>query len=72
MAHGRCFPLQDGMMFTVPVLVKELSGLMLHSLKVGQIGVLPDVQLVILMEPFDRTVALRVTHRRKKQLRAHL
>ncbi len=55
-------------MVAVAVPVEKEVSLGLDSLLIGQIGVLPHVQLVILMEPFHTAITLRVSHWRKQQL----
>jgi hypothetical protein len=66
MNQRRGLLVQGRMMFTVPVLVKKGIGLKLDGLKVSQIGVLPNMELVILMKPFHAAIALGMMHRRKK------
>lgn len=71
MNQGRRLLIESTMMGAVPVLIKEEIGLSLNSLDISQISILPDVSLVILMEPFYGAVTFRMVHWRKKELCAY-
>jgi hypothetical protein len=71
MKPGRGLAIQGGMVLTVPIQLKERLGLSLDRLGISQIGVLPNVGLIILMEAFHRPIALRMANWRKKEFGAH-
>ena len=58
------------MMLALPVAQKEFGGFLAHLLEITEIGVFPNVAIVLLMEPFDRTIALWVINRREQEFRA--
>ena len=59
--------LESGMVLTMPIQMEELFGLPVDSRQVAEIGVFPDVPVVILVETFHKAIALGMIHRRKDQ-----
>lgn len=68
MAFIRCLTLQGGVMGAMTIEVKEMFGLALHGGWIGQIGVVPDVFLIVLMKTLHVAIALGMPHGRENQL----
>jgi hypothetical protein len=56
----RGVPRQRRMVPAGAIVGKESVGLGLHRIRIGQGGILPDMSLVLLMEPFNAAVMLWV------------
>ncbi len=62
---------QSNVVFSHPVESEEALSLAFYCGHIGEIGVFPDVPLILLMEALHSTVALRVVYRREEQLRSY-
>ena len=55
------------MMATGAVEREEMCGFPLDGGEIGQVRIIPDVAIVLLMEAFDVAIALRMLHRREER-----
>jgi hypothetical protein len=54
------------MMATGAVEREEVFGCPLDGVEIGQVCIIPDVAIVLLMEALDIAIALRMLHRREE------
>ena len=55
------------MMATGAVEREEVLGFPLDGGEIGQVRIIPDVPIILLMETFDIAIALRMSHRREER-----